>query len=150
MGEREHERTDVQCHSFRLRKFPHADFLKDAKFQELTWSQNELAHKYTDIQFEPAECEECKWNVEHSELYLNAFTHEPTEFNLIGSVEHRGKKCGVAIDVLVEDFEFDIDQEKEVLAMPETVKTVCQQGKGGDLSEQHRMILMAAGIDVDA
>jgi len=148
------EEDNVRCRRYKMR-FEPMDLLKDATYETLTFEQNRLCHKYTDLNIQHTRDEETQCKIDYSSLYLNAFTHEPVEMFVEGRYKRRRHRGGdIAanthearfwVNVLVKEFEFELPrkQEKQMFTLPKDLKKECKEGREGDLSIEVEALMSA-------
>jgi hypothetical protein len=120
---------EVECRRLR-RRFQKQDPNLKAKYRDLVFEHNELCNHYTDLQGVGGS--NCKFT--NTDLWLDAFTHDPVAMHLegltsgpkMGGFDHKKEmKHRFVIDLVVNEFEEHIEDEKEWLSMPHNVRQLC-------------------------
>jgi hypothetical protein len=153
-GDETKHRDMVKCRRFR-KKFQKMEPIKRADYLGLSFEHNTLCNHYQNVH-EDKHKTFGKWTCqfEHSELSVDAFSHEPVELHMEGKLIRSGGRAGkeerrTIVHVFFKDFEFLTEREdKHLLEIPKNVEELCEgQDEEDDffaeMSEHEQLVAMS-------
>lgn len=148
------DESNVRCRVYPM-KFKPCNYWKHAKFDGLTFERNRLCHKYENVLPKRKCGHGCSYELDYSSMYIDAFSHQPTEMFFEGKMK-RGHGKGEPSEVkfwstaMIKKFSFMMNQKEEndLFSMPKTVKDICVQHHPDEMSAHMKSVLSVAGVEV--